>query len=152
MVGWSLKVASVCLCQFFLVIHIGSLYLPTYLSVCVLRGKRRKRKIAVREKYIKKPCWLTSVKPQLLIRISSLYHNRTWSLSRKRGFSWKLNRKLWKNIFSVGKKSTSILFFMKIKMVDVRMQIEGTKLIYVPNFSVLHSSDWLPECHKLHRF
>ena len=49
------------------------------------------------------------------------------------------NRNSGKNIFSVKKKSTSILFFfaMKIMMMDVWMQIEGTKLKFVMNFIVL---------------
>ena len=36
------------------------------------------------------------------------------------------------------KKSTSILFSMKIKMIDLSMQAEGTQLIFVMNCSVLH--------------
>ena len=40
--------------------------------------------------------------------------------------------------FLWGKKSTSILFFsMKMKMMDLWMQIEGRKLIFIVNFSVL---------------
>ena len=42
-----------------------------------------------------------------------------------------------KKIFRGGKKSTSILFSMKIKMMDLQMQIEDTQLIFVMNFSVL---------------
>ena len=48
------------------------------------------------------------------------------------------NRKSRKNIFSIEKKSTSILFSMKIKMMDLWMQIEGINLVFVMNFSVLH--------------
>ena len=40
-------------------------------------------------------------------------------------------------VFSMGKKSTGIPFSMKIKMMDLRMQIEGTKQIFIMNFSVL---------------
>ena len=48
------------------------------------------------------------------------------------------NRKSWKRIFSVGKKSISILFFpVKIKMIGLWMLIEVWKLIFVINFSVL---------------
>ena len=47
------------------------------------------------------------------------------------------NRKSRGKKFSVGKKSTSILFIMKIKMMDLWMQIEGTKLTFTVNFSVL---------------
>ena len=63
------------------------------------------------------------------------------------------NRKSWKNIFSVGKKAISILFFpMKIKMIDLWMQIEVRKLIFIMNFSVLDFFKFSPECLKLHRF
>ena len=67
---------------------------------------------------------------------------RAWNSSRKRGFSRKWKSKIaGKKIFSVGKKSTSILFFsMKIKMMDLWMQIEGT------------NRNLPPECLKLHRF
>ena len=52
------------------------------------------------------------------------------------------NRISWNKIFSVGKKSTSILFFsMKVKIIDLWLQIEGTKLIFVMNFSVLDFSN-----------
>ena len=48
------------------------------------------------------------------------------------------NRKSQKNTFSVEKRSTSILFYsMKIKRMDLWMQIEDTKLILVMNFRVL---------------
>ena len=43
-----------------------------------------------------------------------------------------------KKYFPLEKKSISILFFpMKIKMIDLWMQIEGRKLIFIMNFSVL---------------
>ena len=42
-----------------------------------------------------------------------------------------------KKYFPWGKKSTSILFSMKIKMMDLWMQIEGRKLIIIRNISVL---------------
>ena len=43
----------------------------------------------------------------------------------------------WKNMFRA-KKSTSIPFFpMKMKMMDLWMQIQGTKFIFVMNFNVL---------------
>ena len=42
-----------------------------------------------------------------------------------------------KNIF-LGEKNWQVYFFsMKIKMIDLWMQIEGTKLIFIMNFSVL---------------
>ena len=37
----------------------------------------------------------------------------------------------------MSKKSTSILFYMKIKMIGWWMQNEGTKLTFIMNFSVL---------------
>ena len=41
-------------------------------------------------------------------------------------------------IFSVGKKSDKYTFFpMKIKMIDLWMQIKVRKLIFIMNFSVL---------------
>ena len=42
------------------------------------------------------------------------------------------------NIYSVEKIDKHTFFSMKIKMMDLWMQIEGTKLIFVMNFSVLH--------------
>ena len=40
-------------------------------------------------------------------------------------------------IYFPWKKLTSILFSMKIKKMDLYMQIERTKLIFIMNFSVL---------------
>ena len=45
-----------------------------------------------------------------------------------------------REIFSVEKISTSILYSMKIKMMDLWMQIGDTKLIFIMNFSVLDFS------------
>ena len=62
-------------------------------------------------------------------------------------------RKSRKNIFSMGNNSTSILFFsIKIKMIDLWMQIQGTILIFIMNFSVLHFFKFASECLGLHRF
>ena len=41
---------------------------------------------------------------------------------------------------------------MKIKMMDLWMQIEGTKLTFIVNFSVLDYSNLPPEYLKLHKF
>ena len=63
------------------------------------------------------------------------------------------NRKLWEKIFSVGKKFDKHTFFsIKIKMMDLWMQIEGTKQTFIMNFSGLDYSNLFPECLKLHRF
>ena len=48
------------------------------------------------------------------------------------------NRKLWKKYFLWEKKNQQAYFFsMKFKMMDLCMKIEGTKLIFIMNFSVL---------------
>ena len=46
--------------------------------------------------------------------------------------------------YSVEYKSTSIFFSMKIKRIDLLMQIESIKLIFVMNFSVLHFLKFAP--------
>ena len=53
--------------------------------------------------------------------------------------------------FSVGKNRQAYLFSMKIKMMDLWMQIEGTKQTFIMNFSVLDYSNVPPECLRLHR-
>ena len=77
-------------------------------------------------------------------------------------------RKSWENVFSMGAgvESTGILFSMKIKMMDLWMQIEdtklmmmnlwmqieGTKLIFIMNFSVLHFfkfASWMPQIAQI---
>ena len=62
------------------------------------------------------------------------------------------NQKLRKNLFSFGKNWQAYFFFMKIKMMDLWMQIEGTKMIFIMKFSVQIFSSLPPECLKLHRF
>ena len=63
------------------------------------------------------------------------------------------NRKSRNNIFSVEKNWQAYFFFsMKIKVMDLWMQIVGTKLIFVMNFSVLYFFKLPPEYLKLHRF
>ena len=58
--------------------------------------------------------------------------------SRKRGFSRKCKSKIvWKNIFRWKKIDQHTFFAMKIKMIDLWMQIEVRKLIFIMNFSVL---------------
>ena len=47
------------------------------------------------------------------------------------------NQKSWKNIFPWKKIDKYTFFSMKIKMMDLWMQIEGTKLIFIMNFCVL---------------
>ena len=51
------------------------------------------------------------------------------------------------------KKNRQAYFFsMKIKMMDLWMQIEGTTQTFIMNFNVLDFSNLPPECLKLHRF
>ena len=58
--------------------------------------------------------------------------------SRKRGFSRKWKSKVVGKKFSVGKKIDRHAFFsVKIKVIDLWMQIEVRKLIFIMNFSVL---------------
>ena len=58
--------------------------------------------------------------------------------SRKRGFSRKWKSKVVEKKISVGKKIDKHTFFpVKIKVIDLWMQIEVRKLIFVVNFSVL---------------
>ena len=57
-----------------------------------------------------------------------------------------------KIFFPWEKKLTIVLFSIKIKMMDLWMQIGGTKLIFVMNFSVQMSTSLSPECLKLHKF
>ena len=60
-------------------------------------------------------------------------------LSRKRGFSQKWKSKIMgKNIFRWKKIYKHFFFFsVKIKMIDLWMQIEVRKLIFITNFSML---------------
>ena len=94
------------------------------------------------------PCTL------LLSRSESRY--RAWNSSWKWGFLQKWTSKIGVGggggIFSVGEKSASILFSYEIKMMDLGMQIEDTKLTFIMHFSVLDYSNLPPECQKLHRF
>ena len=57
--------------------------------------------------------------------------------SQKRRFSRKWKSKIVEKYFFRGKNWQAYFFPMKIKMMDLWMQIEGTKLIFVMNFSVL---------------
>ena len=45
--------------------------------------------------------------------------NRAWNTSGNKDSCGNENRQLWEKKFSVGKKSTSILFSLKIKMMDL---------------------------------
>ena len=63
---------------------------------------------------------------------------RAWKSSRKWGFLRKWKSKITEKCTFHGKKIDKHTFCsMKIKMMDVWMQSEGTKLIFVMNFSVL---------------
>ena len=63
---------------------------------------------------------------------------RALNSSRKQGSRGNENWKLWNKIFSMGKKiDKHTLFSMKINMMDMWMQIEGRKMIFIMNFSVL---------------
>ena len=63
---------------------------------------------------------------------------RAWNSLRKRGFSRKWKSKIAEQNIFCEKKNPSILFSMKIKMMDLWMQTEGTKLKIIMNFSVLN--------------
>ena len=70
---------------------------------------------------------------------SAASSSRAWNSSRTREFSRNWKSKSLKKLISVGKISASILFVSrKIKMIDLWMQIEDRKLIFIMNFSVLH--------------
>ena len=57
-----------------------------------------------------------------------------------------------KKKFSVGETIDKHTFSIDINIMDLGMQIEGTKLTFIMNFSALDYSDLPPECLKLHRF
>ena len=59
------------------------------------------------------------------------------------------NRKLQKNIFSMEKINKHTFFSMKIKMEDLGMEIEGTKLIFIVNLSVLHFFKFASRMHQI---
>ena len=64
--------------------------------------------------------------------------NRAWNSSRKQGFSRKLKSKISEKRYFPWKKIDKHTFFsMKIKMMDLWIQIEGTELMFIVNFSVL---------------
>ena len=67
-----------------------------------------------------------------------IWASRTWNLLWKRGFSrkWKL-KIVGKNIFHEKKNWQANFFSMEIKMVDLWLQIEDTKLIFIMNVSML---------------
>ena len=56
------------------------------------------------------------------------------------------------NLFSMEKIDKHTFFSMKIKMMDLWMQTECTKLIFIMNVSVLHFLKLPPEYLKLQRF
>ena len=64
--------------------------------------------------------------------------NRAWISSRKRRFSQKWKSKIAEQNTFCGEEINKHTFFsMKIKMMGLWMQIEGRKLIFIMNFSVL---------------
>ena len=69
---------------------------------------------------------------------------RAWNSSRKWGFSWKWKLKIAKDLFRGGKNRQAYFFTMKIKMMNLWVQIEGTKLIFIMNFSLLHFFKFAP--------
>ena len=76
--------------------------------------------------------------------VSGGHLTRAWNLSRKQGFSRKWKSKIAKGRgwggggdFRGEKIHKHTFFSMKIKMMDLWMQTDGTKLIFVVNFSVL---------------
>ena len=77
----------------------------------------------------------------LIVLLFQVYFILFWYLpvsSRKRGFSRKWKSKIVeKNIFRWKKIHKHTFFLMKIKMIDLWMQIEVRKLIFITNFSVL---------------
>ena len=76
--------------------------------------------------------------------ISTLHHAwdtsfcRAWNSSWKWWFSQKWASKIVEqNIFSGEKNRQAYFFSMKIQMMDLWMQIEGKKLVFIMNFSML---------------
>ena len=74
----------------------------------------------------------------LLVFCSLWFYCQSLDSSRKWGFSRKWKLKIVEKKFRLGEKINKHTFFpMKIKMMDLWMQIEGRKLIFNMNFIVL---------------
>ena len=95
-----------------------------------------------------KRCFILFIHWPTILEISSFLYYRAWNSLRKQ-FSRKWTSKIAEKYIFLGKNRQAYFFRMKIKMMDLWMQIEGTKLIFVMNFSVL---DLPPEYLKWHIF
>ena len=67
-------------------------------------------------------------------------------------WKWELKIAGEKKIFRGEKNRQAYLLYMKIKMMDLWIQIEDTKLTFIMYFSVLDYSNLPPEWLKLIRF